>query len=706
MFIIKLTTLEEELVRKTKEEEESRIRKLEEEREVSQRKKMEEDMFMKEQERLIMVRDQQEKKKQEDEENMMKKIRQREEEIVKMKKEEAERKAKQQCQEEEERKKIIREEAERKRVFREEERIRIIQEEEEKKRISREETERNLIILQEEEKKRISREEEERKIIIRVKEEQATQERLQAEEANIRKIQAAADESARVAREEAEAARKAARQAEEARLAVELLNKQNCEVVRQSHETQTEEEEAPVRPPPPEVEEEPRSVAPIFTEGLQDLVLDEGVGCVLYATVSGIPPPSITWFKDGIPVASNTDYMTECSGGACSLAIEETLREDSANWTCRASNPAGYAESHAKLTVREARMPEPVEPEDHKPAFYVPLSNTVCQEQGEAVLECVIIGWPEPEVIWYQEDTPVRESLSCQLQFQGDTCRLHLSRVTLAQAGNYTVRAVNQCGECRSTCRLSVDAAPQTLTSTDSTIVTEQITSKTVAVSKKVVEPSFVSPVQGCMVEEGERVVLEGTVNGSPEPKITWWRGKSQVFSNERLQVTFCRGKTCLTIEKTSEGDGGKYCCRAENTGGTAESLVDLVVRRKRLSPVFLRRLQAQSVLAGARLLLEVEVGGLPAPQVGPGSPEVCAGMCPQISWWQGGQRLVSGQGLQCREEGGRHALVIHSVEVSLTNLSSWLLLFAVTYFRSAMVDSTLFRLPTLLERYFQFILG
>ena len=80
--------------------------------------------------------------------------------------------------------------------------------------------------------------------------------------------------------------------------------------------------------------------------------------------------------------------------------------------------------------------------------------------------------------------------------------------------------------------------------------------------------------------------------------------------------------------------------------------------------------------------------------------------MCLQVSWWQGGQCLVSGQGLQCREEGGRHSLVIHSVEVSGPNLSSLLLLFAVTYFRSAMVDGTLFRLLTLLERYYQFILG
>ncbi len=73
--------------------------------------------------------------------------------------------------------------------------------------------------------------------------------------------------------------------------------------------------------------------------------------------MSGIPPPQITWFKDGVPVKSggNSDYRTTClPDGLCTLDIDETFVADSANWSLRASNSAGYAESHAKLTVQEA----------------------------------------------------------------------------------------------------------------------------------------------------------------------------------------------------------------------------------------------------------------------------------------------------------------------------------------------------------------
>ena len=45
-------------------------------------------------------------------------------------------------------------------------------------------------------------------------------------------------------------------------------------------------------------------------------------------------------------------------------------------------------------------------------------------------------------------------------------------------------------------------------------------------------------------------------------------------------------------------------------------STADLVVKRSKLSPVFLRRLNSQSISLGQKLKLEVEVGGYPNPKV------------------------------------------------------------------------------------------
>ena len=410
--------------------------------------------------------------------------------------------------------KRIQQEEEKSRILREESQRRKREEEEMNDRQMRQKEQEAIQKKRDEEEQRahkVRQEEELRMKLQREKEEWEMRQRIILEEERVRKTWEQVERNTRAAKEEVDAAREMSQRAEEAMLAAELVIRQQAKVMKESIETQTEENPAPVRPPLPKEEEDPRPVAPIFTEGLEDLVMDEGVGCVLQAKVSGVPSPVITWFKDGIPVASNTDYVTECLGGACSLSIEETLREDSANWTCRASNQAGYAESHAKLTVQEVRMPEPLEPEPHKPAFYVPLSNTQCEELGEAVLECVIIGWPEPEVIWYHGDTPVREATNCRLQFEGDACRLLLSKVSLPCGGDYTVRAVNKCGECRSSCRLTVD--------------------------RKQLSPVFLRRLQSQSLPAGARLVLEVEVGGQPGPMVSWWRGEERLEEGPEIHI-------------------------------------------------------------------------------------------------------------------------------------------------------------------------
>ena len=65
-----------------------------------------------------------------------------------------------------------------------------------------------------------------------------------------------------------------------------------------------------------------------------------------------------------------------------------------------------------------------------------------------------------------------------------------------------------------------------------------------------------------------------------------------------------------------TESQMGKYNCRAENEAGIAESICDVVVKKKTLSPVFLKRIQSKYLDIGQRLLLEVEIGGMPSPSI------------------------------------------------------------------------------------------
>lgn len=76
--------------------------------------------------------------------------------------------------------------------------------------------------------------------------------------------------------------------------------------------------------------------------------------------VTGEPTPSVTWYKDGLPIVNNPDYETSCENGICVLRIEETFTEDSSVFTCRAVNPAGSAETAARLIVKGENFPQKI----------------------------------------------------------------------------------------------------------------------------------------------------------------------------------------------------------------------------------------------------------------------------------------------------------------------------------------------------------
>ena len=111
-----------------------------------------------------------------------------------------------------------------------------------------------------------------------------------------------------------------------------------------------------------------------------------------------------------------------------------------------------------------------------------------------------------------------------------------------------------------------------------------------------------------------------------------------------------------------SEHHAGKYTCRAENDGGSAESTADLVVKKKHLSPVFLRRLQSQVIVLGQKLVLEVESGGFPMPQV---------------TWYLNEEQVNSDSSRHIREQGTHFLLIVSNVRVSIL----FYLIISVKYF-------------------------
>ena len=99
---------------------------------------------------------------------------------------------------------------------------------------------------------------------------------------------------------------------------------------------------------------------------------------------------------------------------------------------------------------------------------------------------------------------------------------------------------------------------------------------------------------------------------------------------------------------QSSPHHGGQYRCKAENEAGTAESLADVIVKKETSAPVFLKRLTSHYLTLGKRLVMEVEVGGSPAPEV----------------LWYFNEREISPGKCVLRRQGACATLLISSVQV------------------------------------------
>lgn len=207
-----------------------------------------------------------------------------------------------------------------------------------------------------------------------------------------------------------------------------------------------------------------------------------------------------------------------------------------------------------------------------RPSVQLPLKSVAVFEGKSVRLDCVIIGIPEPEVIWYHNERPVKESQDVHLLFEGDRCSLVIKEAYLEDAGEYKVFAINSAGEASSQCMLSVTPLnptepavrpPPTPVSTD-------------------VAPRFDQLLTDVLSIEGDLIELVCNIQGEPAPDIKWYLNNNELpsGSNRVHQIVQPDGTVKLKIEDVRVEDKGVYTVKATNTAGEAKCFAHLNVRR------------------------------------------------------------------------------------------------------------------------------
>nr|CAD7442105.1 unnamed protein product [Timema bartmani] len=440
----------------------------------------------------------------------------------------------------------------------------------------------------------------------------AEEERRAFEEA--RRAAEAKEAAAEKARKEVEAANKARKAAEAASIALQetqILLEKTVQVNLEKLEIQRTEayplppsEPEPEKPPTPPPKKKLIDVAPVFTLPLCDAIIQEGDKFIFECRVTGVPKPEVTWYKDGIFIQNNPDYLTTCHDGLCRLTIEETFAEDSARFTCKAVNAAGIAETNALLSVKETEPDEQLSP----PVFVKFLESGAAKEGTTHQLHCKVEGVPLPLVQWFKNDTCIDNSPDYVITYNNGDAVLRFEEVFLEDQAEYTCKATNPVGT--DTCKARLTVEP--LEPTES--------------------PAFVTPLSNVMARAGQKIKLECEVTGLPMPELSWIQNGKPVKETRDLKTQYDEDfKATLTITEAFPKDAGVYVVSAKNIAGEATSSCNVSVKGRLptetsdselasdmepIKPAIQLPLKDICVFEGKKVRLDCVIIGQPEPEV------------------------------------------------------------------------------------------
>ncbi|XP_052503745.1 LOW QUALITY PROTEIN: hemicentin-2 [Budorcas taxicolor] len=281
----------------------------------------------------------------------------------------------------------------------------------------------------------------------------------------------------------------------------------------------------------------------------------------LECVARGYPPPTISWYHEGLPVVESNGTWLEAGGGVLGL---ESLGEASGGlYSCVASSPAGEAVLHYSVEVQVA--PQLLVAEG--------LGQVTTLVGQSLYLPCHASGSPVPTIRWLQNGHPAEELPGVQVASQGTT--LHIDRVELGHAGLFACQATNEAGTAAAEVELSVHELPSV-----------------VIVGGENITAPFLQPV-----------TLRCAGTGVPTPSLRWWKdGVALAASGGSLQ-----------IEKVDLKDEGTYTCVASNLAGESRREVTL---RVLVPPNIEPGLVNKAVLENASVTLECLASGVPSPDI------------------------------------------------------------------------------------------
>ncbi|CAD7667905.1 unnamed protein product [Nyctereutes procyonoides] len=294
-----------------------------------------------------------------------------------------------------------------------------------------------------------------------------------------------------------------------------------------------------------------------------------------------MPPPTITWYKDGQPVTPSE--RLHLLGEGRLLQIQPTQVSDSGRYLCVATNVAGEDDQDFNVLIQVPPMFQKLG--EASAAFEIPSREQEIVENNPAYLYCDTNAVPPPELTWYREDQPLLATDGVSVLQGGRVLQIPLVRGE--DAGRYSCKASNEVGEDWLHYQLLVLTPPVILGDTEELV--EEVT-----------------------VNASSTVSLQCPALGNPMPTISWLQNGLPFAPSPRLQVL--EDGQVLQVSTAEVADAASYMCVAENPAGSSEKLFTLRVQAP--PQITGPNLEQVTAIVNSSVSLSCDVHAHPSPEV------------------------------------------------------------------------------------------
>ncbi|XP_014196034.1 muscle, skeletal receptor tyrosine-protein kinase [Haplochromis burtoni] len=249
-----------------------------------------------------------------------------------------------------------------------------------------------------------------------------------------------------------------------------------------------------------------------------DILLDHNATFI--CEVESHPPAEITWTKNNHQIMYyDTRYLTKEKGQM--LIIPHVRESDNGEYCCLASN--GIGEPAKSCGALQLKM---------KPQIKRHPTNLTLLVESKAVLPCVTLGNPKPDVTWLKDDELIKVNDRVTILDYG---ALKIHNIQKEDAGQYRCVARNSFG----------------LAFSKPVTIEVQAPARILRVPKDK------------RVAYGSQISLECNATGNPVPTITWLENGNTI-SGASVEETLV-GEVILSVLKVTVTKPALYTCLASN---------------------------------------------------------------------------------------------------------------------------------------------